>query len=131
MAKKPEPAKVASEEEAVDETPVDAAQDPPKPEPEVYDNTKVQLKDVMNLEYCTDDPTKKSMESMLALLRPMTDVKIAISSGHDMVVTRNHKQVLRLTPLKKGFSVSLAGAKIERPEAAKVLTFIKNDFIVK
>lgn len=131
MAKQPKPAPAQEpENEAVnDETPLDESQDPPQPEPEVFDNTKLKLADVMNIEYCTDDATKKDLEAILVPLRPMTDVNVKISSGHDMVVTRNHKQVLRVTPLKKGFSFSLAGGKITR-EGGKdvVLKFIKNDF---
>jgi len=118
----------AGTEQPEGETPLDAAQDPPAPEPEVFDNTNLQLKEVMNIDYCVDDGVKKELQSILDLFKPMTDVQVKISSGHDMVCTRNHKQVLRLTPLKRGLSASLNGGKIERWSAPQIIGFVKSDF---
>ena len=117
------------EEETQEEETVDESDDPPKPEPEVFDNTKLKIEDVMNIEYCEDEDTKKGLNKVVDALKSRTDANVKKASNHDMTVSVNHKQVLKVTPLKKSFSASFHGGATTRDKTAdEIVKFIKNDW---
>jgi len=120
--------KQAEEENAQEEgEQTDESKDPPKPEPEEYDNTNLKIEDVMNIGYVEDEETKKHLNSFVDALKSTT-VHVKIASKHDMSVVKGGKQVLKVCPLKKGLSASINGGKVCRHKPEDILNFIKQDF---
>lgn len=120
----------AGEQPIDEDQPVETGEDPPKPEPEIFDNSKLKVEECMNIDYVSDDQVKKDLTEIVDALKDKEKANVKIASNHDMTVAVDRVQKLKITPLKTSFSASFCGGKVERPTKDAVIDFINNDFVL-
>lgn len=76
-------------------------------EPTTHDNTALKAEEVMKIGYCEDEKARAELEEIVDALRSKVSLKVDISSGHDMTVKQEGRQILKVTPKKKAYSSSL------------------------
>jgi len=78
-----------------------------------------------NLNYCRDKKARKEVKEIIDELSKDKDLVLEKISNHDFSVRFKGRQILKICPLKKGWSASLRGAQIRKDTKENVLSAVR------
>ena len=85
---------------------------------------------VANLNYMQDAEARQEIIDTIEELWKIEGIVLAKTSNHDLSVRCRGRQIVRLSPLKKGWSASIKGSKIQKYTKQQVLDAV-NDEVAK
>lgn len=102
------------------ETQQKAGKEEPKPLPPV----EKRYQELANLNYMTDGKARQDIIDIIDEVGKIEGVTMKKSSDHDLTILYSGKSLARICPLKKDYSASLSGGKIEKHTKAEILKAI-------
>jgi len=87
--------------------------------------------DLLNIGYVDDKKVQTELIEIIDELLKIEGIKLAKISGHDLSVKYRGKQLVKICPLKKRYSASLNGGKIQTYIKKEILEFVKDEIAKK
>ncbi|MEA3458742.1 MAG: hypothetical protein U9R21_08720 [Candidatus Thermoplasmatota archaeon] len=106
-------------------------QQPKKEKPEQKNKASLaqvpeKYQSVCNLQYVRDDKARKQMMEIIDELRTIDDLVLEKTGNHDLSVRFKGRQMVKICPLKKDWSASIQGGKIQRYTKEQILENVRD-----
>jgi len=82
--------------------------------------------ELANLRYVSDGKTRKELVEIIDELMKIEGLSLKKTGGHDLSVKYKGKQIVKICPLKKGWSASLNGGKIQSYSKDQIIDAVMN-----
>lgn len=82
--------------------------------------------EVCNLQYVRDDKARKQVMEIIDELRQIDNLVLEKTGNHDLSVRFKGRQMVKICPLKKDWSASIQGGKIQRYTKDQILEKVRD-----
>ena len=89
-------------------------------------NVEEKYQEVCNLNYIQDKDARDELIEIIDLLRKDESLVLEKTSNHDMSVRFKGRQIVKICPLKKGWSASVNGGRIGSYDKGAILSALKD-----
>jgi hypothetical protein len=91
------------------------------------DDTQPKHTEFLNIGYVDNEKVQTELIQIIDELLKIEGIKLSKISGHDLSVKFRGKQLVKICPLKKRYSASLNGGKIQTYSKKEILEFVKDE----
>ena len=94
----------------------------PKKESKQLANVDEKYQEICNLQYVRSAEARKELMELIDALWKINDIVLSKTSNHDLSVRHKGRQIVKVCPLKKGWSASVDGGKVQSYSKDQVLS---------
>ena len=97
----------------------------PKKESKQLANVDEKYQELCNLNYVRSAEARKELMELIDALWKINDIVLSKTSNHDLSVRYKGRQIVKVCPLKKGWSASVDGGKVQSLTKDQVLSGVR------
>ncbi|MCK4416146.1 MAG: hypothetical protein KAU84_03245 [Thermoplasmatales archaeon] len=102
-----------------------AKKESPKKESKQLANVEEKYQEICNLQYVRSSEARKELMELIDALWKINDIVLSKTSNHDLSVRHKGRQIVKICPLKKGWSASVDGGKVQSYTKDQVLSGVR------
>ena len=100
--------------------------EPPKKEAKQLATVEEKYQEICNLQYVRSADARKELKELIDELEKINDIVLSKSSNHDLSVRHKGRQIVKVCPLKKGWSAQIQGGKVQSYSKEQVLSGVQD-----
>jgi len=103
-----------------------AKKESPKKESKQLANVEEKYQEICNLQYVRSADARKELMELIDALWKINDIVLSKTSNHDLSVRHKGRQIVKVCPLKKGWSAQIQGGKVQSYSKDQLLTGVQD-----
>jgi len=103
-----------------------AKKESPKKESKQLATVDEKYQEICNLQYVRSSEARKELMELIDALWKINDIVLSKTSNHDLSVRHKGRQIVKVCPLKKGWSASVNGSKVQSLTKDQVLSGVRD-----
>jgi len=103
-----------------------AKKEPPKKQSKQLANVDEKYQELCNLQYVRSVEARKELMELIDALWKINDIVLSKTSNHDLSVRHKGRQIVKVCPLKKGWSAQIQGGKVQSYSKDQVLSGVQD-----
>jgi len=103
-----------------------AKKESPRKESKQLANVDEKYQEICNLQYVRSAEARKELMELIDALWKINDIVLSKTSNHDLSVRHKGRQIVKVCPLKKGWSAQIQGSKVQSLTKDQVLSGVKD-----